>query len=372
MSKTQGSSTTQISDSVSDTPFVEVLTFDIDVSGDSPSTGNHNVSVDVNAIDPGSTGRFRIQAIDDSGCGVSASSSYSSTFTTNGIKTLSATSLTWGAGDERLRLSIELSRDSGQHGNKDITINVQDADTFVEAPWDAATTYFQDVGDYTEAPTGALTRKTSKVAMGQYDQNPLGTLARKTHKVALGQYDEGPVGTLSATKVAPQDVGDYVLGPTGTLVRTTKKSVGGYTEGPLGALTRKTLIGVGGYTEGPIGTLGAVKVGVLTPQDVGDYVLGPTGALTTAKITAQAVGGYVLGPTGVLIKKTLKSVGGYTEGPLGALATQFKYGQDVGGFTLGPTATVSLMFPPAGPPTPEDGAYPTVREHKARVRRIGT
>jgi len=137
MSKTQGTTTTSGSDSVSDTPFVEVHSFDIDATPDSPGSGSHDVSLDVNTMSAGATGRYRIQAVDDAGCGVSASSAYSANFTsaTSFPHLLTGTSLAWAAGDERLRLSVELSRDSGQHGGKSVTSNVQDVDSFVDAPW---------------------------------------------------------------------------------------------------------------------------------------------------------------------------------------------------------------------------------------------
>ena len=115
-----------------------VLAFDVDVSGDNPATGNHDVSIDV-SVAPASEieYRFRLQAVDDSGCGVDNSSAYSSVFTDTGIKTLSATNLTWAAGSDRLRLSIEARRTAG-HGNKAITIRIGDVDSFVNAPWTAA------------------------------------------------------------------------------------------------------------------------------------------------------------------------------------------------------------------------------------------
>ncbi len=124
---------TTTSATVNDTPFVEVLVFDMDVSAHSPATGTFDISVSVNAISSGATGRFRAQVIDDAGCSVSQNSSYSSTFTTTGTKTLTTGSLTWGAGDERLRVSIELSRDSGQHGNKSVTVDHNDTNSKIVA-----------------------------------------------------------------------------------------------------------------------------------------------------------------------------------------------------------------------------------------------
>lgn len=129
LSKTQGSPTTQATSTTSSASFVEVASFDINASGDGPASGNADVSVDVAIVNVGSEYRFRVQAVDDSGCGVTASSAYSAAFTTNGIKTLSTT-LAWAAGDDRLRLSIEARLASG-HGSAGITVNVNDTDSTV-------------------------------------------------------------------------------------------------------------------------------------------------------------------------------------------------------------------------------------------------
>lgn len=141
MSKVQGTTTTSVSDNAADTPFVEVHTWDINVSGDSPITGTHNVSIDVASMSTGATGRFRVLAIADVGdCGIDASGGYSSNFNSGTPQPMTDTSnsITWGT-SVRLRLSIELSRDASQHGNKSVTTNVQDVDTWVEAPWDEPT-----------------------------------------------------------------------------------------------------------------------------------------------------------------------------------------------------------------------------------------
>lgn len=130
MDKTQGSSASQASSGTQSSTFVEVMSFDIDVSGDTPVTSDHDVSVDITDLTD-VTARFRLQAIDDAGCGVDNSSSYSSEFTTTGIKTFTL-NLTWAGTSDRLRLSCEIKKDA-VHGNKAVTINVNDADTFVDA-----------------------------------------------------------------------------------------------------------------------------------------------------------------------------------------------------------------------------------------------
>lgn len=147
LDKTQGTPGTQNSSGTqSDGVFEEILVFDMDVSADGPSTGSHDVSIDVASASPAAEFdyRFRIQAIDDTGCVISANSSYSSVFTGTGIKTATL-SLTWSGVDERLRLSIEGERLSG-HGNKSLTMNINDPDSFVDAPWTVGGVAFTERG----------------------------------------------------------------------------------------------------------------------------------------------------------------------------------------------------------------------------------
>jgi len=75
--------------------------------------------------------RFRLQRVDSSNV-VQASSSYSTTYSTVGIKTGTFTfSTAWNFGD-RLRVSLEIRR-SGGHGNVTVTINLNDSATYVDA-----------------------------------------------------------------------------------------------------------------------------------------------------------------------------------------------------------------------------------------------
>ncbi len=122
-----------------DEVWTVVLVLDEDVSGDSPGTADHEVSVDINTLSAGGKVRWRIQAVDITGCSVSASSAYSAIYSTNGIKT-DTLSLTWAAGDDILRLSMEVKRDSGTHGNKNANLNINDPDSFVNSLWPGGVT----------------------------------------------------------------------------------------------------------------------------------------------------------------------------------------------------------------------------------------
>jgi len=133
LSTTQGTPDTVTSANTQSDTFVEKLNFDIDVSGDGPVTGTQEISIDVVSVTAELEYRFRAQFIDDADCTVTNSGTFSSTFTDAGIKTVSA-SLTFTTGDERLRISVECRKASG-HGNQSLTVNVNDPDTFINAPW---------------------------------------------------------------------------------------------------------------------------------------------------------------------------------------------------------------------------------------------
>jgi hypothetical protein len=141
LNQTQGTSTTQATTAGQHSAWTEMASFDVDVSGDSPSTGSQtfDISVSINSIVGSDVEvRWRVQAIDDTGCSVTNSSTaYSSVYTTTGVKTDTLT-LTWSAGDERLRLSVE-TRKINNHGNKDVTLDVNDTNSWVQAnDWPAS------------------------------------------------------------------------------------------------------------------------------------------------------------------------------------------------------------------------------------------
>lgn len=134
LTKTSGQTGTSVA-GPNNTSFVEVATWDINVSGDSPITGAYSVSLNVTDVSAGQAeGRFRVRVVDDAGCTISASSGYSATFSTTGVKTLTTGSVTWGAGDDRLRISLEVRRIGG-HGTKTVTVT-HGASSYVDAPWD--------------------------------------------------------------------------------------------------------------------------------------------------------------------------------------------------------------------------------------------
>ncbi len=139
LSKTQGSATTATSINVNDTAFVRCMVFDLDVSADSPATGSHTVNVNINSFSGTVEARWRLVAVDDAGCSNVNTSGYSATYSSTGAKSDSL-SLTWGASAERLRLEVEIRR-SGGHGNVSITLDVNHANSYVDAPWAPSVTF---------------------------------------------------------------------------------------------------------------------------------------------------------------------------------------------------------------------------------------
>jgi len=130
------------------TTYVTFASYALDVSGDSPITGVHNNSIDVTIADAASEVDYRITTvIKNSGCTVNASDN-SPAFTGTGIKTDTTASLTWSS-DTHLGIRVQ-ARKLGNHGNKGITWNHNDIDSFIEAPWGAGsnTTINCDQGSF--------------------------------------------------------------------------------------------------------------------------------------------------------------------------------------------------------------------------------
>lgn len=136
MAKTAGTPTTHTTDTTGITSFTLDRSYQIDVSGDSPATGSrtYNLSISVNTINRTDL-RFRIAAVDTTGC-ARTYSSYSSTYTTAAVHTFSLT-LNFAATDEHLELQVECQENT-THGGRDYTLDVQSSNTWVEAPWPLA------------------------------------------------------------------------------------------------------------------------------------------------------------------------------------------------------------------------------------------
>lgn len=132
LSETQGVETTLGSGNQSSTSFVEMLRFELEVGADGIDGTSFPCSVDMASVSASTLEwRWRVVKV-DSGGNIVTGSAYSSVFNTAGIKTATLTlSTTWAAGD-RVGVSLEL-RKSGGGGNRSFTLNVNDAESYVDA-----------------------------------------------------------------------------------------------------------------------------------------------------------------------------------------------------------------------------------------------
>jgi len=128
MSRTMGADASPVSELTASITYEALFVFDVNVSSDTPVTSDMQISVDVVAA-TNLQYRFSVFEIDDGDC-ASDNSTVGSAQTGTGIKT-ETLNLTWGGAGNRLRLLIEGVRTT--HGTKTLSINVSDADSFVNA-----------------------------------------------------------------------------------------------------------------------------------------------------------------------------------------------------------------------------------------------
>lgn len=135
MSKTQGTTTTQTINVSGVTSYTLSRSYQIDATADSILTGSqtYDLSISINTLTKCDV-RFRIAAVDDTGCArtFSGYQEYLSA-TGSGVKTFSLT-LNKAASDEDLEIQVEARELAGSHGTKQVILDVQDANTWVDAP----------------------------------------------------------------------------------------------------------------------------------------------------------------------------------------------------------------------------------------------
>jgi hypothetical protein len=137
LSETQGVSAEMDSSSTASESYIEVMRFAL-IDADIP------VGIEVQDIDyaievisaTDIDYRFSVVLVDSSDCTIKDSDT-SGDLSGTGIKTgtLSPSS---GLGSDQLQFRVGIKRVSGTHGNKSITIAVNDADTTLLVPWSAA------------------------------------------------------------------------------------------------------------------------------------------------------------------------------------------------------------------------------------------
>jgi len=137
LTTTQGTGTTH-SIATQDSPYADQFSYQADVSGDSPVNGTFDTSIDVTTADAAGEFQYRLLVrFKNSGCttGTSEGTDLDTgpSFTGTGIKTDTTASLTFGS---NVHLDVTVQGEKlGNHGNKGITYNINDADTWVLAPW---------------------------------------------------------------------------------------------------------------------------------------------------------------------------------------------------------------------------------------------
>lgn len=130
LSATQGTGATLVSSAISSTSFTEVFRWQYTLGSDVPDTVIPT-SVDVSAVSASTLQyRWKVERLNSSNNEI-ASSAYSTAYNTTGINTENLSlSTAWATGD-RVAISLELRRVSGG-GSRTVTINVNDADSFID------------------------------------------------------------------------------------------------------------------------------------------------------------------------------------------------------------------------------------------------
>jgi hypothetical protein len=138
LSETQGASAEMSSNSTASESFVEVMRFAL-IDTDIPESGDQDIDYSFEVIEATDIDyEFRAVLVQSSIC---AQRSEDSTGSLSGRQTATGTfSLTpfVGSGADQLQLKVLIKRVSGTHGNKSITLQVNDADTTLLVPWSAA------------------------------------------------------------------------------------------------------------------------------------------------------------------------------------------------------------------------------------------
>ena len=133
LNETQGTSASHTFPTTSSESFVLVGAFDILPAGPETS-GNHDISIDVATL---SKAEIQIQTEWlNSSCVNQADGTASAVITATGVYTETGLFMTISGTSIRYRVRVFLRRAAGEHGNASCTINVNDVDTWTDAPWE--------------------------------------------------------------------------------------------------------------------------------------------------------------------------------------------------------------------------------------------
>jgi len=147
---TQGTPTTQISDTTAGETFESILTFMYELLDPDAHavTGDHDCSIDVTVASPAAEFEYRfLIATRNGACAASGTTRTGSAFTGTGIKTETIVNKDIVAGARHLRFVIQGRRPTG-HGNKSLTMNVNDSDSFDRVPWGTSPQLKHPIRDY--------------------------------------------------------------------------------------------------------------------------------------------------------------------------------------------------------------------------------
>ena len=251
LTKTQGTPTTITSVGTQSVPFTQLINWIQDVSGDSPTSGTFDTSLDVQTSDAASEWEYRIAvAFINGSCSRGATEGTDidtgPTLTGTGIKTDTTASLTWGS---YVQLHVQFQgRKIGSHGNKSSTINVNDADCYVDAPWNLPPTLDQiSVQLFNDDASTATADDHTAIAAQDVAVGVEGT--QKFWVRFLVDCTAGS-GTLGATMQFRVNGGSWTSITTSTSVRIV--SSGTTTDGT--ATTSRMTGGTGTFTAGSMET----------------------------------------------------------------------------------------------------------------------
>ena len=204
LNKTQSSPPTTQACNRNDPAFGECGRFKVDVT-DTWADGTHSVSIDISSVAGTLEWRYRLERLDGS-CVSQAQSGWSAVYTDAGIKTDNLT-LNGGSGT-RLILVIE-SRRTGSHGNVTVSIETQDADSFVDTPFTSGATNF------TKALTEDISGLADSIAR-------LAVYTRATTENVSATFADAISRTYSAIRALAEDV-------SATFVDAIARTLSGFT-----------------------------------------------------------------------------------------------------------------------------------------------
>lgn len=222
LSDTQGTGATLGSGNEGGSTFVEKLRFEREVGLNGITGTSFPCSIDMASVSHSTLEwRFRVVKVDTLG-NILAGSAYSTVFNTSGIQVATLIlDTSWLVGD-RVGISLEL-RKTGGGGNRSLTLNVNDLDSYVDAPLPAPTvegSITQTLAALTTAGSGALQAAGSAAqTLGIIEQSASGSIADPSVSGVLEQ-------TLASITQASTGAVEVIATSQQSLLGLTTQAVG--------------------------------------------------------------------------------------------------------------------------------------------------